>query len=76
MDMRMFFLLKSLSHIVCHTFQVMKNINRSNQIIQNIRSIKKGRPLGMNQFKWFNLKGQIQNKIKFSYLGGQGVSLI
>jgi hypothetical protein len=54
----------------------MKNINGSNQIIQNIRSIKKGRPLGMNQFKWFNLNGQIQNKIKFSYLGSVGVSII
>jgi hypothetical protein len=64
MDMRMFFLLKSLSDIVCHTFQVMKNIDESNQLIQNIKSMKKRRPLGINQFKWFNLKGQIQNKIK------------
>jgi hypothetical protein len=33
-------------------------------------------PLGMGQLKGFNLKGQIQNEIKASYLGHLGVSLI
>jgi len=40
MDMKMFFLAKSLSHIVCHHFQLMKNINRSIPSIQDIRSIQ------------------------------------
>jgi hypothetical protein len=30
----------------------------------------------MNQLKSFNLKGQIQNEIEFSYLGHLGVGLI
>jgi hypothetical protein len=30
----------------------------------------------MSQLKWFNLKGHIQNKIRFSYLGGLSVGLI
>jgi hypothetical protein len=30
----------------------------------------------MNQLKRFNLKGQIQNEIGFSYLGHLGVGLI
>jgi hypothetical protein len=30
----------------------------------------------MSQLKRFNLKGQIQNKIGFSYLGHLGVGLI
>jgi hypothetical protein len=37
---------------------------------------KKGRPLQMNQMKRLNLKGRIQNKIGFSYLGHLGVDLI
>ncbi len=39
--MRMFILPKSLSHIVCHPFQIMKNINGSTQNIQDIKIIKK-----------------------------------
>jgi len=30
----------------------------------------------MNQSKWLNLKGQIQNEIGFSHLGHLGVGLI
>jgi hypothetical protein len=37
----MFILPKSLSHIVCHPFQIMKNINGSTQNIQDIKIIKK-----------------------------------
>jgi hypothetical protein len=40
MDMRMFILAKSLSHIVCHHFQLMKNINGSILNIQDIGSIE------------------------------------
>jgi len=69
----MFLLLKSLSHTICHPFQILKNINGSIPSIQDIKSIKKRRPLGMRRF---NLKGHIQNKIGFSYLGGLGVGLI
>jgi hypothetical protein len=29
--------------------------------------LKKGRPLGMSRLKWFNLKGQFQNRIGYSY---------
>jgi len=36
----------------------------------------KRRPLGMNQLTRLSFKGQIQNEIKFSYLGHLGVSLI
>jgi len=67
MDMKMFLLAKSLSHIVCHHFQLMKDINGN---IPNIQEVfNKGRPLRMSQFKWFNFKSQVQNKIGFSYLG-------
>ncbi len=74
--MRMFLLLKNLSHIVCHPFQIMKNVNGSTPNIQDIKNIFKKRPLAMSQLTWFNLKGQIQNKIGFSYLGGLSVGLI
>jgi hypothetical protein len=40
MDMRMFILAKSLSYIVCHHFQLLKNINESIPSIQDIRSIQ------------------------------------
>jgi hypothetical protein len=43
---------------------------------QASKVFKKGKPLGMNQLKWFNLKGKIQNKIRFSYLVDLGVNLI
>jgi hypothetical protein len=36
----------------------------------------KKRPLGMNQLKRLNLKGQIQNEIGFFYLGHLGVGVI
>jgi hypothetical protein len=39
--MKMFFLPKSLSHIVCHPFQMMSNINRCTINIQDIRNILK-----------------------------------
>jgi len=67
------FLAQSLSHTICHPFQILKSINKSIPSVPNIKSIKKGRPFGM---RWFNLKGCIQNKIGFSYLGGLGVGLI
>ncbi len=35
----MFLLLESLFHIVCHPFQIMKNINESIPSIQNIKNI-------------------------------------
>jgi hypothetical protein len=38
--------------------------------------LKKGMPLGMNELKRFNLKGQIHNEIKSSYLGHLSVGLI
>ncbi len=41
MDMRMFFLPKNLSHIVCHHFQVMNNINGSISNVQDIKNIQK-----------------------------------
>jgi hypothetical protein len=41
MDMIMFFLPKNLSHIVCHHFQVMNNINGSTSSVQDIRTIQK-----------------------------------
>ncbi len=75
-DMKMFFSLKILSHIVCHHFQLMSNINRCTISIQNIKNILKGRPVGMNKLKMLNFKGQIQNEIGFSYLGHLGVGLI
>jgi hypothetical protein len=54
---------------------MMNNINRCTISIQDIRNIK-GRPLGMSQLKRFNLKGQIQNEIGYSYLGHLDVGLI
>jgi hypothetical protein len=54
----------------------MKNVNGSTPNIQDIKNIFKKRPLAMSQLTWFNLKGQIQNKIGFSYLGGLSVGLI
>jgi hypothetical protein len=69
----MFVLPKTLSHIVCHPFKIMKNINQSIPSIQNIRNIQKRKVIWDEQMKWFNLKSQIQNKIGFSY---QGVGLI
>jgi hypothetical protein len=39
--MKMFFLPKSLSRIVCHPFQMMSNINRCTINIQDIRNILK-----------------------------------
>jgi hypothetical protein len=39
--MRMFLLPKNLSHIVCHPFQIMKNVNGSTPNIQDTRSIQK-----------------------------------
>ncbi len=72
----MFLPFKSLSHIVCHPFQMMNNINRCTISIQNIRNILKGKSLGMNQLRRLNVKDQIQNEIGFSYLGHLGVGLI
>jgi hypothetical protein len=43
---------------------------------QASKALKKGGPLRMNQLKWFNLKGKIQNKIRFSYLVSLKVNLI
>jgi hypothetical protein len=43
MNMRMFFFPKSLSHIVCHPFQIMNNINESIPSIQDIKYIQKKR---------------------------------
>ncbi len=40
MDMKMFLFAKSLSHIVCYHFQLMKNINGSIPSIQDIKSIQ------------------------------------
>jgi hypothetical protein len=34
---------QNLSHIVCHPFQIMKNINGSTPNIQDIKSIQKRR---------------------------------
>jgi hypothetical protein len=39
------------------------------QISNTKKILKKGRPFGMSQFKWFNLKSQIKTKIGFSYVG-------
>jgi hypothetical protein len=39
--MKMFLLPKNLSHIVCHPFQIMKNVNESTPNIQDIRNIQK-----------------------------------
>jgi hypothetical protein len=39
----MFLLAKSLSHIVCHPFQMMSNINRCTMSIQDIKNILKGK---------------------------------
>jgi hypothetical protein len=39
----MFLFFESLSHIVCHPFQIMKNINASIPSIQNIKNIQKKR---------------------------------
>jgi hypothetical protein len=39
--MKMFLLPKNLSHIVCHPFQIMKNVNGSTPNIQDIRNIQK-----------------------------------
>ncbi len=36
-----FFLLKSLSHIVFHPFQITRNINGSARVIQDTRNIQK-----------------------------------
>jgi hypothetical protein len=66
----MFVLPKTLSQIVCHPFKIMRNINESIPRIQNIRNIQKRRVIWDEQMKCFNLKGQIQNKIGFSYQGG------
>jgi len=74
--MIMCFLSNSLSHIVFHPFQIMRNINGSIPSIQDIKNIRKGRPLRMSQLKWFNLKCKFQNKMGLSYLGGLSVSLI
>jgi hypothetical protein len=40
-DMKMSFLLKSLSHVVCHPFQMTSNINRCTINIQDVRNIYK-----------------------------------
>ncbi len=61
--MKMFLPPKSLTPIVYHPFQMMGNINKCTISIQDIRNILKGKPLGMNQLKRLNLKGQIQNEI-------------
>jgi hypothetical protein len=39
--MKVFVLPRTLSHIVCHTFQITKNINGSIPTIQTIRNIEK-----------------------------------
>jgi hypothetical protein len=39
--MKMFFLPKILSHIVCHPFQMMSNINRCTISTQDIKNILK-----------------------------------
>jgi hypothetical protein len=39
------------------------------QISNTKKILKKGGPFGMSQFKWFNLKSQIKNKIGCSYVG-------
>jgi len=54
----------------------MKNINGNTPNIQDIRSIQKRRATWDKLIKMVQLKGQIQNKIRFSYLGGLSVSLI
>jgi hypothetical protein len=72
----MFHLPKSLSHIGCHPFQMMSNINKYTISIQDIRNIFKRGPLEMNQLKRFNFKSQIQNEIGSSYLSHLSVGLI
>jgi hypothetical protein len=67
---------KNLSHIVCHPFQMMSNINRCTINIQNIKNVLNQRSLRMSQLKRLNLKGQIQNEIGFSYLGHLDVGLL
>jgi hypothetical protein len=74
--MKMFLLPKNLSHIVCHPFQMMSNINKCTIGIQDITNVLRRKATWMNQLKRFNLKGQIQNEIGFSYLGHLGVGLI
>jgi hypothetical protein len=41
MDMKMFLPPKSLSHIICHPFQMMNNINRCTISIQDIKNVLK-----------------------------------
>jgi hypothetical protein len=74
--MKMFLLPKNLSHIICHPFQMMSNINRCIISIQTTRNILKKKAIWDEQLKKFNLKGEIQNEIGFSYLGHLGVGLI
>jgi len=56
---------KSLSHIVCHPFQIMNNINWSTPNIEDIRNIQKRRSTWDDPIEMVNFKGQIQNKIGF-----------
>jgi hypothetical protein len=67
---------KSLSHIVCHPFQMMSNINRCTISIQDIRNILKRNATWDEPIEKVHLKGQIQNEIGFSYLCHLGVGLI
>ncbi len=60
---------KSLSHIVCHPFQKMNNINRCTINIQNIRNTLKMKVTWDEPIEKLNVKGQIQNEIRFSNLG-------
>ncbi len=74
--MKMFIPPKSLSHIVCHPFQMMNNINKCTINIQDIRYILKRKATWDEPIERLNLKGQIQNEIGFSSLGHLGVGLI
>jgi hypothetical protein len=55
---------------------MMNNINRCTINIQYIRNIFKKKATWDDPTKRFNLKGKIQNEIRFSYLGHLGVGLI
>ncbi len=55
---------------------MMSNINRCIISIQTTRNILKKKAIWDEQLKKFNLKGEIQNEIGFSYLGHLGVGLI
>jgi len=74
--MKMFLPPKSLFHIVYHPFKMMGNINRCTISIQDIRNIFKRKITWDETIERPNLKGQIQNETRFSYLGHLGVHLI